>query len=100
VDKVQVVVDCGIAPQYCASAFSKVMQAWEDKTAVRARRGKKLATRVTVSVDERDYEQLSTLAEDYRVSLAWLVRYAVSDFLARYREDQLELPLELTTRHR
>jgi hypothetical protein len=100
VDKVQVVVDCGIAPQYCASAFSKVMQAWEDKTAVRARRGKKLATRVTVSVDERDYEQLSTLAEDYRVSLAWLARYAVSDFLARYREDQLELPLELTPRHR
>lgn len=76
------------------------MQAWEDKTAVRVRRGKKLATRVTVSVDERDYEQLSTLAEDYRVSLAWLVRYAVSDFLMRYREEQLELPLELTSRHR
>lgn len=74
------------------------MQAWEDKTAVRARRGKKLATRVTVSVDERDYEQLSSLAENHRVSLAWLVRYAVSDFLARYREDQLELPLELTRR--
>ena len=70
-------LDCGIAPQYCASVFTKVMQAWEDKTAVRARRGKKLATRVTVSVDERDYEQLSTLAEEYRVSLAWLVRYAV-----------------------
>ena len=76
------------------------MQAWEDKTAVRARRGKKLATRVTVSVDERDYEQLSALAEEYRVSLAWLVRYAVGDFLSRYREDQLELPLELTTRRR
>jgi predicted transcriptional regulator len=67
---------------------------------VRARRGKKLATRVTVSVDERDYEQLSTLAEEYRVSLAWLVRYAVGDFLARYREDQHELPLELTARRR
>ena len=76
------------------------MQAWEDKTAVRARRGKKLATRVTVSVDERDYEQLSTLAEEYRVSLAWLVRYAGGDFLARDRADQLELPLELTTRRR
>ena len=65
---------------------------------MRARRGKRLATRVTVSVDERDYEQLSTLAEEYRVSLAWLVRYAVSDFLQRYRQDQLELPLELTSR--
>jgi hypothetical protein len=63
---------------------------------VRARRGKRLATRVTVSVDDRDYEQLVALAEEHRVSLAWLVRYAVSDFLVRYREDQLQLPLELT----
>jgi Ribbon-helix-helix domain len=100
VDKPQVIVDRVIGSQYCASSFIKVMQAWEDKTAVRARRGKKLATRVTVSVDEGDYEQLSTLAEEHRVSLAWLVRYAVGDFLARYRQDQLELPLELTTRRR
>jgi hypothetical protein len=64
---------------------------------VRARREKsKLATRVTVSVDERDYEQLALLADEHRVSLAWLVRYAVADFLERYRQDQLELPLELT----
>jgi hypothetical protein len=68
------------------------------KTAVRARRGKKLATRVTVSVDERDYEQFSALAEEYRVSLAWLVRYAVSELLERHRHDQLQLPLELTAR--
>ena len=61
---------------------------------MRARRGK-LATRVTVSVDERDYEQLAALADEHRVSLAWLVRYAVADFLERYRQDQLELPLEL-----
>jgi hypothetical protein len=61
---------------------------------VRARRGK-LATRVTVSLDERDYEQLALLADEHRVSLAWLVRYAVADFLERYRQDQLELPLEL-----
>jgi hypothetical protein len=98
--KPQVVLDGIISSQYCASPFTTVMQAWEDKTAVRARRGKKLATRVTVSVDERDYEQLSTLAEEHRVSLAWLVRYAVGDFLTRYRQDQLELPLELTSRRR
>ena len=64
---------------------------------MRARREKsRLATRVTVSVDERDYEQLVALANEHRVSLAWLVRYAVGDFLERYRQDQLELPLELT----
>lgn len=64
---------------------------------MRARRDKsKLATRVTVSVDERDYQQLVALADEHRVSLAWLVRYAVADFLERYRQDQLQLPLELT----
>ena len=63
---------------------------------MRARRGKKLATRVTVSVDERDYEQVSALAEEHRVSLAWLIRYAVSELLERHRDDQLQLPLELT----
>lgn len=61
---------------------------------MRARRGKKLATRVTVSVDERDYDQLVALADDHRVSLAWLVRYAVADLLERHRQHQLELPLE------
>lgn len=61
---------------------------------MRARRGK-LATRITVSVDERDYEQLVALADEHRVSLAWLVRYATADFLERYRQNQLELPLEL-----
>jgi hypothetical protein len=68
------------------------------KAAVRARRGKRLATRVTVSVDQRDYEQLTALAEEYRVSLAWLVRWAVADLLERYRQDQLELPLEPAAR--
>ena len=74
------------------------MQRLGGSAAVRARRGKRLATRVTVSVDERDYEQLTTLAEEYRVSLAWLVRWAVADLLERYRQDQLELPLEPASR--
>jgi len=30
------------------------------------------------------------------VSLAWLVRYAVSDMLERHQQDQLQLPLDLT----
>ena len=78
-----------------------MLQCLGGTTTVRARRGKsKLATRVTVSVDERDYEQLVALADERQVSLAWLVRYAVSDFLERYRQDQLELPLELAGERR
>jgi len=63
---------------------------------MRAARETKLATRITVTLDNRDHEQLSKLAEKYRVSLAWLVRYAVSDLLDRHRQDQLQLPLNLT----
>jgi predicted transcriptional regulator len=63
---------------------------------MRAGRENKLATRITVTVDEQDHAQLTTLAEKYRVSLAWLVRYAVSDMLDRHRQDQLQLPLDLT----
>jgi predicted transcriptional regulator len=55
-----------------------------------------LATRITVTVDEQDHAQLIKLAEQYRVSLAWLVRYAVSDMLDRHQQDQLQLPLDLT----
>jgi len=53
---------------------------------------------VTVSVDTHDHEQLVALAQEHRVSLAWLVRYAVADFLERYRQQQLQLPLDLTDR--
>jgi len=56
----------------------------------------KLATRITVTVDEQDHAQLAKLAEQYRVSLAWLVRYAVNDMLERHQQDQLQLPLDLT----
>jgi len=76
-----------ILPHHTDAALGRI-------AAVRARREKRLATRVTVSVDQRDYEQLTALAEEYRVSLAWLVRWAVADLLERYRQDQLELPLE------
>ena len=55
---------------------------------------------MTVTVDEQDHAQLTKLAEQYRVSLAWLVRYAVSDMLDRHQQDQLQLPLDLTGKRR
>jgi len=67
---------------------------------MRAGRENKLATRITVTVDEQDHAQLTKLAEKYRVSLAWLVRYAVSDMLDRHQQDQLQLPLDLIGRGR
>lgn len=38
-------------------------------------------TRMSVSLDDRDYQALREIAETNDVSTAWLVRRAVSDFL-------------------
>ena len=37
--------------------------------------------RVSVSLDADDYADLKSIAKDKRVSLAWVVRDAVSDYL-------------------
>lgn len=39
------------------------------------------AVRVSVSLDADDYADLKHIAKDKRVSLAWVVRDAVSDYL-------------------
>ena len=54
-----------------------------------------MATRVTVTLDAADHRQVAALAAEYRVSLAWVVRYAVADFLGRHRGEPLQLALKL-----
>lgn len=52
--------------------------------------------RVTVSLSPQDHAELNALAIEAKVSLAWLVRYAVADLLKRHREGaELQLPLRL-----
>lgn len=38
-------------------------------------------SRLSVSLDDQDYETLKSLADKHDVSAAWLVRRAVTDFL-------------------
>lgn len=52
--------------------------------------------RISVSLSEQEYAELSVLAEKHRISLAWLGRQAVAEFLTRYRDRALQLPLTLT----
>ena len=56
----------------------------------------KKAARITVSVAANDHSRLADLAERYDVSVSWLVRHSVSDFLNRLDsgDAQLSLPLE------
>ena len=55
-------------------------------------------TRFSVALNVNEYAELATLAERHRVSMAWLVRNAVAEFLDRYRdEEDVQLPLRITT---
>ena len=57
-------------------------------------KGKKPSIRLSVNLDLTDHAVLVRLAERHDVSIAWLVRKAVSEFVERYgRSDQGELPL-------
>jgi len=56
-------------------------------------------TRFSAALDEQEYAELAAMAEKHRVSMAWLVRHAVREFLERYRSEDLQLPLRLTSGH-
>lgn len=51
--------------------------------------------RISVSLPERDYKELTALAEKHHISLAWLGRRAVLEFLERYQDRELQLPLTM-----
>ena len=56
--------------------------------------------RISVSLPEREYQQLSALAEKHHISLAWLGRQAVLEFLERYQDRDLQLPLTMSSTSR
>ena len=61
-------------------------------------RGKK-NTRISVSLDEGDYQALNQLAQTGDVSVAWVIRRALTDFLAKHRGSTIgQLPLALEDR--
>lgn len=51
--------------------------------------------RVTINIDEREFRQLTALSDKHRVSLAWLGRQAIIEFLERHEDEELQLPLSL-----
>lgn len=51
--------------------------------------------RVTVNLDDHEYEALSIVARQKRVSLAWLGRQAINELLERYAKDERQPFLDL-----
>ena len=56
--------------------------------------------RVTVNLEDREYTELSALSDKHRISLAWLGRQASIEFLERYENEELQLPLSLSSERR
>ena len=64
----------------------------------------KKSTRITVSLADYEYAGLTALAEKYDVSLSWLTRKAVLEFLQQYggtdgAQLSLDLPIESRVRN-
>ena len=56
--------------------------------------------RVTININDQEYLELSAIYEKHRVSLAWLGRQAIIEFLQRYENVELQLPLGLPLERR
>ena len=48
--------------------------------------------RVTVNLADAEYKALAALSDKHRVSMAWLGRQAIIDFLERYEKEEPQLP--------
>ena len=51
--------------------------------------------RVSLNLIPEEYREIAALAENARVSKAWIGRQALIEFLGRYRDRDLQLPLDL-----
>ena len=55
---------------------------------------RKFGPRITVSLQEKDFADLEAIAKDRDVSISWVVRRAVSEFLDRHGNRlQRDLPI-------
>lgn len=58
-------------------------------------KNQKNSVRLSVSLDETEYAALSQLAASLDLSAAWMIRRAVSEFVARHRDGiENDLPLK------
>ena len=55
--------------------------------------------RVSVGLSDKEYRELKALAEKHHISLAWLGRQAIAEFLDRHADQPLQLPLIVPRKH-
>jgi hypothetical protein len=55
-------------------------------------------TRLSVGLSDSELAELTALKDRHHVSMAWLGRQAILEFISRYRAEHVQLPLKLTSR--
>lgn len=54
--------------------------------------------RVSINLSDSEYAELSALAEQHNLSMAWIGHKAILDLLARNSRESLQLPLAFSKR--
>jgi hypothetical protein len=54
--------------------------------------------RISINLLDGEYTELAALAERHNISMAWIGRKAIIDFLDRYCANPLQLPLTFPER--
>ena len=54
--------------------------------------------RISINLPDAEYAELAGLAELRNISMAWIGRKAILDFLERHRDNPLQLPLTFSAR--
>lgn len=52
--------------------------------------------RVSVGLSDKEFRELKALSEQHRISMAWLGRQAIVEFLDRHAHLPLQLPLTVS----
>jgi len=55
--------------------------------------------RIAANLTDAEFGELAAMADKYDVSLSWLSRKAILEFIDRYRTEQLQLPLRPEPAH-
>ena len=77
----------------CAALWYNLHQLAELSMAVKSDVG---SVRITATLTKEQHRMLRALADKHKVSVAWLVRYAVNDFVEQ--AGSVQFPLDLSRR--
>ena len=55
-------------------------------------------SRLSVGLSDSELAELTALKDRHHVSMAWLGRQAILEFISRYRAEHVQLPLKLAGR--